>query len=51
MYRGTLIEELIAAVERVERRVSIEVQEAELEPLYLVESYELVKCDQLVGVA
>ena len=51
MYTGTLIDELIAAVERVERRVSAEMEEVELEGLYLVESYELAKCDQLVGVA
>lgn len=51
MYTGTLIDELIAAVERVERRVSAEMAEVELEGLYLVESYELAKCDQLVGVA
>lgn len=51
MYTGTLIDELIATVERVEKRVSAEMQEAELEGLYLVEPYELAKCEQLVGVA
>jgi hypothetical protein len=51
MYTGTLIEDLIATVERVERRVSAEIETAELERLYLVDPSELVKCDQLVGVA
>jgi hypothetical protein len=51
MYTGTLIDELIAAVERVERRASAEVETAELERLYLVDSYELAQCNQLVGVA
>lgn len=51
MHTGTLIDDLIAVVERVERRALAEVEAAELEGLYLVESYELAKCDQLVGVA
>jgi hypothetical protein len=51
MHTGTLIDDLIAVVERVERRALAEVEAAELEGLYLVESCELAKCDQLVGVA
>ena len=52
MYTGTLIAELMAAVERVEKQ-RVEKETAELERLYLAEScYEAVKYEEnLLGVA
>lgn len=51
MYSGRLIEQLLAAVERVEKRQTAR-ETAELERLYLAESTETVRYEQnLVGVA
>lgn len=52
MYTGTLIEQLIAAVERVENR-RVQKETAELERLYLAESSgETIKYEEnLLGVA
>jgi hypothetical protein len=52
MYTGRLIEELMAAVERVENRL-VERETAELERLYLAETCEeVVKYEEnLLGVA
>jgi len=52
MYTGTLIEQLIAAVERVESTTRDERETAILERLYLAEPCEFVKLEQsLLGVA
>jgi hypothetical protein len=52
MYTGTLIEELIAAVERVETTTRAQRETAELERLYLAEPGEILKSEQrLLGVA
>jgi hypothetical protein len=52
MYTGTLIEELMAAVERVETTNREQRETAELERLYLAERCEMVKLQQsLLGVA
>ena len=52
MYTGTLIEELIAAVERVETTSRVERETAELERLYLAEPSENFRLEQrLLGVA
>ncbi len=52
MYTGTLIEELMAAVERVQSTNRVERETAELERLYLAEPRELVNLEQsLLGVA
>jgi hypothetical protein len=52
MYTGTLIEELIAAVERVETTNRAQRETAELERLYLAEPCEILKLEQrLLGVA
>lgn len=51
MYTGTLIEQLIMAVERVESRAQ-EQETAELEQLYLADTCALTKYEQsLLGVA
>ena len=52
MYTGTLIEQLIAAVERIDSTTREERETAELERLYLAEPCEFVKLEQsLLGVA
>jgi hypothetical protein len=52
MYTGTLIEELIAAVERVESTTREERETAELERLYLAQPCEFMKLERsLLGVA
>jgi hypothetical protein len=52
MYTGTLIEELIAAVARVELTSREERETAELERLYLAEPCEFVNLERsLLGVA
>lgn len=52
MYTGTLIDELIAAVERVETTNRDQRETAELERLYLAEPCEISKLEQrLLGVA
>ncbi len=52
MYTGTMIEELIAAVERVQSTTRAERETAELERLYLAEPLEILKLEQsLLGVA
>ncbi|HVO61390.1 MAG TPA: hypothetical protein VMT53_10675 [Terriglobales bacterium] len=51
MYSGRLIEQLMATVERVEKKQR-ERETSELERLYLAESIETVRYEQdLVGVA
>lgn len=52
MFRGTLIEDLIATVERVEKHVLAQRESAELERLYLASPTETQRYDQnLVGVS
>ena len=52
MYTGTLIDELMAAVERVQCTTRAERETAELERLYLAEPFEILKLEQsLLGVA
>lgn len=52
MYTGTLIEQLMAAVERVEARAREEAESAELERWYASLSREISQLDnELVGVA
>ena len=52
MYTGTLIEQLIAAVERVESTTRDERETAILERLYLAEPCKFQKLEQsLLGVA
>jgi len=52
MYTGTLIEELIAAVERVETHSIVEIETAELERLYFAARPEFVSYEHnLLGVA
>jgi hypothetical protein len=52
MYTGTLIEELMAAVERVESSTREARETAILERLYLAEACEVMKVEQsLLGVA
>lgn len=52
MYTGTLIEQLMAAVERVESQTRVERETAELERLFLASPYEVKTYEQsLLGVA
>ena len=52
MYTGTLIEELIAAVARIESTTREERETADLERLYLAEPLEFLKLERsLLGVA
>jgi hypothetical protein len=52
MYTGTLIEELMAAVERVENTTRSQRETAELERLYLAEPCDISNLEQrLLGVA
>jgi hypothetical protein len=52
MYTGTLIEDLIAAVERAEQHARTGREEAEPERWYAGAQYEAVKVEQtLLGVA
>jgi hypothetical protein len=50
MYTGTLIEELIATVERAEQRAHQAADPAELEPWYAFAAHESAE-PNLVGVA
>jgi hypothetical protein len=52
MYTGTLIDDLIATVKRVEGHIVAERETAELERLFLASQPEIRNCDQnLLGVA
>ena len=52
MYTGTMIEDLIATVQRIETRTMAERETAELERLYMAGEPEIRRCDHnLLGVA
>lgn len=51
MYTGSMIDELIAAVERAEARARVEQETSELERLFLANPSELTFEEKLVGVA
>ena len=52
MYTGTLIDELMATVERAEQHASREADSAELDRWYAVAPHELTQAEpSLIGVA